>query len=139
MIDRSRPDTQSDSSDRRRESRRQHDRRTTDRRRDVRFPASARLRFLRSGAARESVLLGELLDVSATGMQLVIDEPLEPAQSLLIEIHDGDRLRLNLTARLIWCQPGSDGRYRAGCELSVELPNEHLAELKTRSSPIQSS
>ena len=130
MIDRSKA-AAPPSSDRRRENRRQSDRRVADRRRDVRYPANARLRFLSFGAIDDRVLPGTLSDVSASGVRIVIDEPLKAPQNLLIEIHDGARLQLNLVASLVWCKPIGEGRHEAGCELSVELSRSQLADLKT--------
>lgn len=85
---------------------------------------------MRSTGGHKGVLPGELLDVSLSGVRIIIDEPLATTESLLIEIREGDDLCLNLTARLVWCVPFDDTRFQAGCDLSADLSRSQLARLR---------
>jgi hypothetical protein len=96
------------------------DRRAADRRRSCRHRAEAAIRFLRAGGEIPEVLPGELLDVSATGVRLLLDGPLAEGDRLMIEIRDEDRRCVNLAADVVWVE-STGGCFRIGCQLPVSL------------------
>lgn len=122
--------TDRSSTDRRNADRRNAERRAKDRRAEQRVPAEAPVRFLRAEAGRDAVLSGGLLDASAAGIRLLLDEPLGLAEKLLVEVRHPDAQCFNLTATVVWCEPSSTGeRFRVGCTLGVELSSRQIALL----------
>jgi exoribonuclease II len=101
------------------------ERRDLDRRIDSRDPSNIAVRFLRSGQSGNTVLTGEILDVSQCGIRLALDDEIENGQKLLIEVRDATDHRMNLTATIVWIDSLDDSRLQVGCELAVELlPNQ---------------
>jgi hypothetical protein len=105
-------------------------RQRTDRRRTQRHLLDAEIRFLRSGGVPNAILGGELLDVSATGLRLAIDEPLSDGEKLLIEVRDHDQVCFNLTAAVVWTETNDAGEQTVGCELCVDLSPRQYARLR---------
>lgn len=106
------------------------DRRTEDRRSDNRLPSDARIRFLRAGPSADEVLHGELFDVSASGIRILLPQPLTADEKLLVEVRDAEKHCFNLTAKVVWNKPDPDGQHQVGCELLVDLSERQLELLK---------
>lgn len=106
------------------------DRRKEDRRQSARHPSEVLVRFLRTGAPSESALQGQLTDVSRTGVRILLGQPLQPAEALLIEARDQEDHCFNLTAQVVWTETVREGTFRVGCELRVELTDRQYSALK---------
>lgn len=106
------------------------DRRTGDRRNTPRLDSSVNVRFLRSASHSRHVLEGELLDASRTGIQLLLDEELNPSETVLIELWGDMENCFNLSAEVIWSEVAEHERYRVGCELRVDLSAKQFRMLK---------
>jgi len=107
------------------------DRRTGDRRLTDRMESSVNVRFLRSGSESRDVLQGELLDASRSGIQLLLDEQLHEAETMLIELWADQENCFNLSADVVWSVPAECDRYRVGCELRVDLSQRQFRLLKS--------
>jgi len=110
--------------------RRARDRRTSDRRSADRHTLGAGIRFLRAGSSTEQILSGELLDVSASGIRIALDEPLAAGEKVLVEVRDHEERCFNMTAEAVWVELLEDGRHQVGCELCVDLSDRQLRTLK---------
>ena len=110
------------------------DRRTADRRDENRNVLEAQIRFLKAGASVDDALCGELLDVSAAGLRMVLDEPLNLGDTILVEVRPQDERCFNFTARVVWSEPHDSDRHRVGCELRVELTPKQWKVLEQISS-----
>lgn len=75
------------------------------------------------------MLEGALLDVSTTGVRLLLERPLEPAERILIELRDDDQGCLNLPAQVVW-RESSGERHHVGCELRLEMTRKQQALLR---------
>ena len=102
-----------------------------DRRDRTRHPLTAELRFLRAGADPAQVLQGELLDVSATGIRISLDQQLKAGENLLVEMRGPDQRCLNLTAQVVWSEPAPEAGHRVGCELRMEMSRSQRNLLRT--------
>jgi len=60
-------------------------------------------------------------DFSKTGAQVLVPEPLEPKTNIFLMFELGPRLKLTVTARMVWQRPADEG-YCAG--LQFALPPE---------------
>lgn len=105
------------------------DRRDADRRFDGRDDSKAGVRFLRAGSSLNEVLHGQLLDASATGIRVLLEEPLEESEKLLVEVRTAQDHCFNLMVEVIWAEVTED-RFHVGCELCVELSSRQHALLK---------
>lgn len=112
------------------EPRRGTDRRTEDRRDEKRFVSEAQIRFLRAGPSADEVLHGELFDVSASGIRILLPQPLDESEKLLVEVRDAENQCFNLTAKVVWDRPDAHGKHQIGCELLVDLSERQLDLLK---------
>lgn len=106
------------------------DRRRGDRREDERLASEAPIRFLLAGASTDEVLAGELGDVSMSGIQILLDRPLEIGDKLLVEVQSPGEQCFNVNAQVIWCRRNAGERYSVGCELRVELSARQFALLR---------
>ncbi|MCH9655532.1 MAG: PilZ domain-containing protein [Gimesia sp.] len=93
-----------------------------ERREYQRTKVTTEVSLLRSGSTSgNEPLNGILFDVSPNGIRILIDIPLSIGESLLVEVHnDGEHL-FNSTAKVIWQEQDSSGKYSTGCELCVLL------------------
>lgn len=106
------------------------DRRSDERRLDDRMLSEASVRFMRA-ATPQTVLHGELLDVSAAGVRILLELPLAPPEALLVEARDGEGRCCNMTARVVWTEALEAGGWLAGCEFPVELTPRQYATLRS--------
>ena len=106
------------------------DRRSTDRRSADRVAVEAGIRFLRAEHSAGQVLKGELSDVSATGVRILLEALLAVGEKVLIEVREDDERCFNMTAETVWVETLSDGRHQVGCELRVDLNARQLRTLK---------
>ena len=109
---------------------RQNDRRESNRRLDDRFESPTGIRFLRAGSTPDDVVAGRLLDISASGIRLLLDERLDKNQKMLVEVRSLASHCFNLMAEVVWADPTEDGRFLVGCELCVDLSATQYALLK---------
>jgi len=106
------------------------DRRKADRRQDPREPFEAPIRFLRANEGAVEVLSGELMDVSASGIRILLDSALEQGARLLVEVRPTKGECFNLSAQVVWVEHQPDRRCLIGCELQVELTKRQFARLR---------
>ncbi len=106
------------------------ERRTDDRRDEHRDTLESEIRFLRAGASADQILHGDLIDVSPAGLQLLLDEVLQPTDRILVEVRCADDCCFNLTAEVIWVDTGDANRQRTGCELCVKLSRKQRQTLQ---------
>ena len=106
------------------------DRRIADRRDEPRDKFETEIRFLRAESSADEILHGELLDVSATGIRVLLDDPLELSDRILVEVRGPGNRCFNLTAQVIWLERHGDHRQLVGCELCVELTAKQRALLQ---------
>jgi hypothetical protein len=72
----------------------------------------------------------ELVDLSRQGLQLKLDAPLDPEESVVVRIqHTANRLDLKLTGHTRWQRACEDGRWAVGCLFDEPLGYEILGEL----------
>jgi hypothetical protein len=112
------------------ERRNTDDRRTADRRRSQRSPIDCQIRLL-SAAAPSEILEGSLLNVSASGVKLVLSHPVASGEKLLVEARCGVRVLCSVTVQVIWSEPGSSGSHIVGCESVNTLSPRQLSQLKS--------
>lgn len=115
------------SEDRRQDDRRGSGRRGGERRRPRLVVTGLPVRLLRSGVG--GVVTGRLLDISPTGVRLLVAEPLPLGEPLLIEARLPDGSCLNLSARVVRMRSEPEG-HAVGCRLNVPPPGGRLAELR---------
>ncbi|NOX54621.1 MAG: PilZ domain-containing protein [Planctomycetes bacterium] len=106
------------------------DRRKADRRQDPREPFEAPIRFLRSVNGGMEVLSGELMDVSASGIRILLDKALEQGERILVEVRLSSGECFNLSAQVVWVEHQPDRRCLVGCELQVDLTKRQFARLR---------
>lgn len=102
-----------------------------DRREQSRQASVAEIRFLRANSTTARPLTGELLDVSAIGVRLLLGSSVTVCERLLIEARDGANRCCNLTAQVVWTEATEEGRHRVGCELLVPLSERQLKLLRS--------
>ena len=112
------------------ERRNTDDRRGADRRRSQRSPIDCQIRLL-SAAAPSEILQGSLLNVSASGVKLVLSQPVASGEKLLVEARRGGRVLCNVTVQVIWTEPDSSGSHIVGCESVATLSPRQLSQLKS--------
>ena len=115
------------------DSRKSTSRRSGDERREYqRIKATTEVSLLRSGngSSREP-LNGMLYDVSLNGIRILVDIPLAIGESLLVEVHHAGEHLFNSTAKVIWQEQDSSGKFTTGCELCVLLTHKQEKTLKT--------
>ena len=72
----------------------------------------------------------ELVDLSRQGLQLKLDAPLEPEESVVVRIqHIATRLDLKFAGRIRWQRACEDGSWAIGCVFDEPLGYEALGEL----------
>ena len=106
------------------------DRRTTERRRSERSPIDCQIRLL-SSTEPSQILSGSLLDVSNSGLRLILSRAIEPGEKLLIEARCETRVVCNVTVAVIWAESESSGEFRVGCESLSDLSPRQLSRLKS--------
>jgi len=106
------------------------ERRLTERRLEPREPFEAGIRFLRAGSSVDEILSGELVDVSASGIRVLLNEPLEQRQKILVEVRGESEDCFNLLAEAIWIEHLPSCECLIGCELCVELSRRQFARLQ---------
>lgn len=114
-------------------------RRSSDRREDLRESLATGIRFVRAGTPIREILRGEILDVSATGICLLLKDRLELADRMLVEVRGLEQRCFNLTAEVVWVERDPGGRYRTGCELRVPLTDKQqdmLQQFATAAVPV---
>ena len=110
MLDRTPPDR-----------RRRTERRVADRRRQNRVASEFQIRFLRAGTSADQALSGRLIELSADGARLLLDEPLALHERLLIEVRTPGAQCFSLSAEVVWTEPDPEGRHVTGCRLRHPL------------------
>jgi hypothetical protein len=113
------------------------DRRVSDRRQAQRSPVDCQIRLL-SAKTPSQVLQGSLLDVSATGMRLVLSQPISIGEKLLIEARRSSRVVCNVTVQVIWVEAGAVGQINVGCESIADLSPRQLSQLKSAATDVAS-
>lgn len=106
------------------------DRRVADRRQSQRSTVDCQIRLL-SAMAPSQVVQGSLFDVSASGMRLVLSQPVSVGEKLLIEARRASRVVCNVIVRVIWVEAGTAHQSNVGCESVAELSLRQLNQLKT--------
>jgi hypothetical protein len=106
------------------------ERRAADRRETPRHALAGSVRFLRVGGAADRVLAGELLDVSTTGIRLRLQEELQPADAILVEVRDAENRCFNLSAEVVWIERETGDTQEVGCELRLDLTPKQYSLLK---------
>lgn len=121
--------------DRRALERRENVRRNTDRRRPRLAVPGLAVRVLKAGDEGRTLHAGRLIDISLTGVQLVLDGDIAVDDVLLIEARLDDGC-LNLSARVARTRIEEAGQV-VGCRLASPPPPEKLAVLRrlTRAVP----
>ena len=112
------------------ERRNTDDRRGPDRRRSHRSPIDCQIRLL-SAAAPSEILQGSLLNVSVSGVKLLLSQSVAAGEKLLVEARRGASVLCNVTVQAIWSEPESDGRHIIGCESLSTLSPRQLSQLKS--------
>ena len=87
------------------------------------------VRLLCDSGGSQKVVTGRLLDISATGVRLLVNGEVAIDELLLIETRLTETDCLNLSARVAWIKPHAEG-VAIGCRLSVSPAGEKLAELR---------
>ena len=109
----------------------QYDRRTTgERRLDIRTNLSKSLRLLRSATPTTEVVEGEVANISAGGVGLLIKTPLEVKETILLEIREPGKILMNLAADVVWQETRENGWTMVGCELRTRLSLSQLASIR---------
>jgi hypothetical protein len=81
-------------------------------------------------ASREATWAARILDVSATGVGLVLSRRFEPGTALLIELpNDAADGSVVVIGRVRQVTGGKDGRWLVGCALASPLSDHDLHEL----------
>lgn len=101
-----------------------------ERRLDVRATLSKSLRILRSATPTTEVVEGEVANISAGGVGLLIKTPLEPKETILIEIREPGKICMNLAADVVWQESRENGWSMVGCELRTRLSLSQLASVR---------
>lgn len=101
-----------------------------ERRHDVRAIISKTLRILRSATPTTEVVEGEVANISAGGVGLLIKTPLEKQETILIEIREPGKICMNLAADVIWQESRENGWNMVGCELRTRLSLSQLANVR---------
>ena len=104
------------------------DRRVRERRAGDRIAAEASVRFLSSAGG--GAIEGRLLDASACGLRVELDEPLAAGDRLLVEASAAGEHLFNATAEVVWTRPAGAGKQEAGCEFRVDLGRRQAALLR---------
>src|SRR5690606_1639607 len=115
-------------SDRRQDERRKHARRSTLRRRPRFAVPGMPVRLRCDSAVGKTVLAGRLLDISPTGVRLIVEGAVGVNELLLIETRLAAGC-LNLSARVAWARPHEQG-FAVGCKLTAPPAGEKLMELR---------
>lgn len=106
------------------------DRRVADRRQSQRSTVDCQIRLL-SATAPAQVVQGRLFDVSASGMRLILSQPVSVGEKLLIEARRASRVVCNVIVRVIWVEGGVDRHCNVGCESVADLTPRQLTQLKS--------
>jgi hypothetical protein len=71
-----------------------------------------------------------VLDISESGAQLVVKEPLKPGQAVEVGVVGLGRLRpIKLPAVVVWCAAGADGNHLVGTRFERALSHADLLAL----------
>ena len=106
------------------------ERRTADRRTEPRESLETAIRFLRAGLSIDEVLTGDLVDVSPSGIRILLDTPLEQGDKFLVEVRGTEDSCFNLSAEAIWIEHLPNRKCLIGCNLYVSLTNRQYARLQ---------
>lgn len=101
-----------------------------DRRKDVRTTISKSLRILRSATPTTEVVDGEVANISAGGVGLLLRAPLEDKETILIEIREPGKICMNLAADVVRQETHDNGWSMVGCELRTRLTLSQLANVR---------
>lgn len=113
------------------------DRRVADRRQSLRSTVDCQIRLL-SAKAPSQIVQGSLFDVSASGMRLVLSQPVLVGEKLLIEARRASRVVCNVIVRVIWVEAGTAHQCNVGCESVAELSLRQLNQLKSAAADLTS-
>lgn len=105
-------------------------RRVIERRHDVRATITKSLRILRSATPTTEVVEGEVTNISAGGIGLLIKTLLEKEETILIEIREPGKICMNLAAEVVWQETRENGWIMVGCELRTRLTLSQLANVR---------
>jgi hypothetical protein len=70
-----------------------------------------------------------VLDVSETGIRLLINTELTPGQEVLVNLEGASPRPVKLPGRLIWSVPAGEGRFCVGVQFEKSLPYADLQAL----------
>ena len=72
-------------------------------------------------------LAAQVVDLSRTGVGLLLEAPIEKGTMLLIELGDGSKdVSFELMAEVVYAQQNETGAWRCGCELLREISEDEL-------------
>ncbi len=71
-----------------------------------------------------------LLDVSESGVRLILKSALDPGQEVNLAFEGiAHQKPLKANGRIVWCIPTQDGKFCAGIRLDKYLPYQEIARL----------
>jgi hypothetical protein len=101
-----------------------------DRRVSARHPCSLEVKCQAIGGSTEGPWTGKIIDLSTTGLGLLLPEPLDRGTILLVEIPSPPASAPpTLSACVIHTRPHEEGSIFTGCILAEQLSDAELAAL----------
>jgi hypothetical protein len=81
------------------------------------------------GSRIGSLWVGPTLEISASGLSLLLYQRLAPGTNLTVEMEDAADSLCTLSCRVVWAASSKDGRWLHGCRLYRELSEAELVAL----------
>lgn len=112
------------------------DRRVADRRSTHRVALERNVRIL-SATSPSTIYQGWLLDVSEAGISVILEQPIQEGERLLIEVCEAERILCSVIVQCVWTDSFSAKKVRAGCESLARISSRQMTQLKlaSRSTP----
>jgi hypothetical protein len=100
----------------------------------VRYPAKGTVTFRLLPSDGNGLRAGELVDLSPSGVGLIVAEKIEPGSALTVTLRRvDDKPDRSLLACVVYLAERPDGKWALGCQFLHELTEKELEELLWRS------